>query len=483
MVGSARYAAGDMIASKYRLDSVLGEGGMGEVWQAFNVQLEAPVAIKLIRAGLERDLLTKRLKQEARAAAKLGHPAIVRIFDVGETELGDPFIVMELLSGRSLGALLAAERRMPAPQAIQLLLPVADALSVAHAKGIVHRDLKPDNVFIAVEGEQVQPKLVDFGIVKIAGVGEEPAPHLTQVGTVLGSPEYMSPEQARGREDLDHRTDIWSFCVVLYETIVGTAPFVAANYNALLRRIVEEEPIPTTEHLAGDERLWEIIKRGLAKEPERRFQSMTELGCALALWLSAQGIFEDVSGGSLEAKWISRTADPLAPRAMRASLASLATLPPESGVRPADRRFVSAPTIDASAPVQFAEGATGDKARSSWFTLPRLLLVGGATALLLGITWLAARSSPAVEAPTQAPEASHPPEPRGVAAAAPPVTAVAPRVVETAPAGPVVVPSGEPSAPSRGGSHKHPASKTAPKPASPQSAAPTDPSHDLISPY
>ena len=478
MVGSARYAAGDMIASKYRLDSVLGEGGMGEVWRAFNVQLEAPVAIKLIRAGLERELLTKRLKQEARAAAKLGHPAIVRIFDVGETELGDPFIVMELLNGRSLGALLAEERRMPAPQAIQLLLPVADALSAAHAKGIVHRDLKPDNVFISVEGEQVQPKLVDFGIVKMAGVGEEPAPHLTQVGTVLGSPEYMSPEQARGREDLDHRTDIWSFCVVLYETIVGTAPFVAANYNALLRRIVEEEPISTTEHLAGDERLWEIIKRGLAKEPERRFQSMTELGCALALWLTAQGVFEDVSGGSLEAKWIARTGDPLAARAPRASLASLATLPPESGVRPADRRFVSAPTIDASAPVQFAEGATGDKAQKSWFTLPRLLLAGGAAALI-GVTWLASRGSPAAEPALQAPEVSRPPERSLVT---PPATAAAPRAVETAPAAPVVVPSGEPVAPARAGSHKHAASKAAPKPAS-QSAAPTDPSHDLISPY
>ena len=478
MVGSARYATGDMIASKYRLDSVLGEGGMGEVWKAFNVQLEAPVAIKLIRAGLERELLTKRLKQEARAAAKLGHPAIVRIFDVGETELGDPFIVMELLQGETLARMIS-RGRLSSAYAVQLLLPIIDALSTAHSRGIVHRDLKPDNVFIAVEGEQVQPKLVDFGIVKMAGVGEEPAPHLTQIGTVLGSPEYMSPEQARGREDLDHRTDIWSFCVVLYESIVGTAPFVAANYNALLRRIVEEEPSSTTEHLAGDERLWEIIKRGLAKEPERRFQSMTELGCALALWLTAQGIFEDISGGSLEAKWIARTGDPLAPRATRASLASLATLSPESGVRSADRRFVSAPTIDASAPVQFAEGSTGDKAGSSWFTLPRLLLLGGAAALL-GVTWLAARGSHAAEPALQAPEVSHPPE---HSVAAPPVTAAAPRVVETAPTGPVVVPSGEPIAPARGGSHKHAASKAAPKPASPQSAVPTDPSHDLISPY
>ena len=201
------YRVGDVIAGKYRLEALLGEGGMGTVWRAINLQLEAPVALKLIRNELDRTSLARRLKQEARAAAKLGHPAIVRVFDVGDSDLGDPYIVMELLNGRTLGRLLASEQRLSAVQGVQLLLPVADALMTAHAKGIVHRDLKPDNVFLAYEGEQLQPKLLDFGIAKLADEGGQSL-HLTQTGAVLGSPEYMSPEQARGQDNIDHRTDI-----------------------------------------------------------------------------------------------------------------------------------------------------------------------------------------------------------------------------------------------------------------------------------
>ncbi|HYQ28996.1 MAG TPA: serine/threonine-protein kinase, partial [Polyangiaceae bacterium] len=136
---TAPYRVGDVIAGKYRLDALLGEGGMGTVWRAFNLQLEAPVAVKLIRGELDRNSLAQRLKQEARAAAKLGHSAIVRVFDVGDSELGDPYIVMELLSGQTLGSLLATEKRLSAVRSVQLLLPVADALVAAHAKGIVHR--------------------------------------------------------------------------------------------------------------------------------------------------------------------------------------------------------------------------------------------------------------------------------------------------------------------------------------------------------
>ena len=140
------------------------------------------------------------------------------MFDVGKTEHGDPFIVMELLQGESLGSVLATSGRMAATRAVQLLLPIADALSMAHAKRIVHRDLKPDNVFICKGDGQIQPKLVDFGIAKLdKGEGT----FTTQAGAVLGSPEYMSPEQARGEDDLDLRTDVWSFCVVLYEALTG----------------------------------------------------------------------------------------------------------------------------------------------------------------------------------------------------------------------------------------------------------------------
>ena len=161
------YAPGYVILGKYELELILGEGGMGAVWRARNTSLDSPVAIKLIRTGLNRETLGTRLLQEARAAAKLGHPAIVRVFDVGHTEHGDPFIVMELLHGESFGSLLLATNRMPATRAVQLLLPIADALSAAHGKRIVHRDLKPDNVFISNNEGQIQPKLVDFGIAKL----------------------------------------------------------------------------------------------------------------------------------------------------------------------------------------------------------------------------------------------------------------------------------------------------------------------------
>lgn len=331
---SPSYQIGDVIGGKYRLDALLGEGGMGSVYRALNLQLEAPVALKLIRAGLNREALTQRLKKEAKAAARLGHAAIVRIFDVGESQQGDPFIVMELLNGRPLSTIIATDGRLAALRAVQLLLPVADALGAAHAKGIVHRDLKPDNVFIAEDDGNVQPKLVDFGIVKVVGEGAAQEPHLTQHGVVLGSPEYMSPEQARGQEDLDPRTDIWSFCVVLYEAVAGVPVFTGANYNALLRAIVEEEPLPLEHYLAGDAELWAILKKGLAKNRDQRFRSMSELGRALAGWALARGAREDACGASLEAKWISRTSDANAPA--RASFASITDIP-QSGIRETPR--------------------------------------------------------------------------------------------------------------------------------------------------
>src|SRR5215212_5744228 len=156
------YAAGDIIAGKYELEAMLGQGGMGAVFRARNVTIDLPVAIKLIRTDLNRELLSGRLLQEARAAAKLSHPAIVRVFDVGQTANGDPFIVMELLEGESLSTIIDREGRLPATRAVQLLLPIADALAAAHAKGFVHRDVKPDNVFVVQDEGALQPKLVDF---------------------------------------------------------------------------------------------------------------------------------------------------------------------------------------------------------------------------------------------------------------------------------------------------------------------------------
>jgi eukaryotic-like serine/threonine-protein kinase len=299
---------GHVIAGKYRLEGLLGEGGMGTIWRAYNLQLELPVAIKLLRAGMNGAELGERLRVEARAAAKLAHPSIVRVFDIGEAESGDPFIVMELLRGQSLGDLLEGGP-LPAVNALQLLLPIGEALSLAHSRGVVHRDLKPDNIFIANEGACVQPKLLDFGIAKVRSRMAAGGPVLTQTGTLLGSPDYMSPEQAYGRSDIDERSDIWAFCVVLYEVISGHAPFEGDSPQAILRSVVQDEPALLELFDAVDPELSALIHWGLAKDRDARPASMFDLGRELAAWLFARGVTEDATGSSLEAKWLGRSSE------------------------------------------------------------------------------------------------------------------------------------------------------------------------------
>jgi serine/threonine-protein kinase len=184
---------------------------MGVVWVAHSLVLGVDVAIQLIRSGVADPDLASRMAREAQATATLGHPAIVRVFDFGATESGDPFLVMELAHGETLAALLRREERLTPFAALQLILPIVDGLRCAHERGIVHRDIKPENVFVARDTlGRVQPKLLDFGIAKL---DHHPnVTRLTQVGEVLGSPEFMSPEQARGIGNVDLRTDVWSLC-------------------------------------------------------------------------------------------------------------------------------------------------------------------------------------------------------------------------------------------------------------------------------
>jgi serine/threonine-protein kinase len=243
------------------------------------------------------------MAREAHATARLGHPALVRVFDFGWTNRGDPYLVMELVQGETLNACLSREGRLSAIRAVQMLLPLADGLRVAHDSAIVHRDVKPDNIFLATDSlGRVQPKLIDFGIAKI-GAGNVDG-KLTQVGVVLGSPEYMSPEQALGIDDVDERTDVWSLAVVLYEMVTGAMPFKKANYNALMQAIIHEPAVAMTELSAGDESLWRVVERGLAKNRERRWSTMAEFGEALALWLYEHGIKEDICGNSIRAVWL-----------------------------------------------------------------------------------------------------------------------------------------------------------------------------------
>ena len=363
------YLAGEVVGDRYRLVREIGRGGMGVVWVAHSLVLGVDVALKLIRASAASSALSSRMAREAHAAARLGHPALVRVFDFGWTRHGDPYLVMELVQGETLAAQVKREARIPAIRAVQTLLPIVDGLRMAHDKGIVHRDIKPDNVFLAADAlGRRQPKLLDFGIAK---VDKQIDGRLTQVGAVLGSPDYMSPEQALGLDDIDERTDIWSLCVVLYEVITGTVPFQKPNYNALMHAIINEDPTPSVDCGAGDKSLWQIIERGLKKEREARFQTVTDLGEALALWLYEHGVKEDLSGNSIRAVWLdaalsNATRDlrsarpgngdsgsmrngvsktPTLPAPQTSSAETLPTLPPRGEARNRRALYVAVPVV------------------------------------------------------------------------------------------------------------------------------------------
>ncbi len=293
------YAPGDLLENRYRLERLLGEGAQGSVWLAHNVALDARVAIKLVHAEEATELPILRLEKEARAAARLGHAAVVRVFDFGRTVHGDAYIVMEHLEGQSLGDRLFEEGRLSPVESLRALLPIADALVAAHARGIVHRDLKPENIFLTQEGDSIQPKLLDFGIAKL-GIGRR---SITAAGALVGSPAYASPEQAACDDEIGVHTDVWSFSVVLYECLTGKVPFDSEDYPELFRMIGQDAPESILDHGVGDAELWEIIRRGLAKDPAHRWPTMHGLGQALAAWLAARGVREDITGVLLESKW------------------------------------------------------------------------------------------------------------------------------------------------------------------------------------
>ncbi|HEX2671047.1 MAG TPA: serine/threonine-protein kinase [Polyangiaceae bacterium] len=292
------YLPGVIVADKYELLRPLGAGGMGEVWVAHHLGLDIDVAVKFIGSVATEAGLAERLLEEARNTARLGHPAIVRALDFGHTDRGDPFIVLELLAGEDLATRIELQGPLDPEQAVATLLPIVHALSAVHESGIVHRDIKPENVFLAEVDLGLQAKLLDFGI----SHKTDRVRRLTLRNIALGTPDYMSPEQARG-ETSDARTDQWSFCIVLFEAITRSRPFEADNYNALLRTITDDAPKSLASFGVDQPELWSILTRGLAKAADDRYPSMRELGEALARWLLERGVTEDAVGTSLRRAW------------------------------------------------------------------------------------------------------------------------------------------------------------------------------------
>ena len=296
--GQSAYEPGRVIVGRYRLERRLAVGGMGELWVATNLSLEQRVAIKLLRRNSRSAASAERLVREARTAARVRHRAIVQVFDVGVTEDGEPFLVMELLVGRDLSELARFAGPLDAVQATQLLIPVLSGLAAAHAQGIVHRDLKPENVFLAdLDGGRVQPKIVDFGIARVAL--PIAGPRLTSVGMLIGTPAFMAPEQIECLDDVDGRADLWAFGVTFYSMIAGDVPFTGSDPQALFDAILDAHvSFPTrAQSLDGD--LWAIITDCLRRDRKDRWQRAEEVEAALTGWLLARRVTEDASGRTL----------------------------------------------------------------------------------------------------------------------------------------------------------------------------------------
>lgn len=290
------YAAGQVLVERYRLIEPVGLGGMGAVWRARSLPLDLEVAVKLLRRDTVIPDARERLVREARLAARVAHPAAVRVLDSATTEQGDPFLVMELLRGRSLSKTLAERGPIGAVVAVQLMLPVIEALSVAHAQGMVHRDVKPSNILLL--DNHPTPKLIDFGIACAAQSG--PTRRLTAMDFAIGSPDYMAPEQLRRGAPPDLRSDVWGICATLYESVSGVRLATTMTGESPLSN-AKSGRSPVAGVFEEHSRFWAIIARGVASAVEARWPTMIALGSVLAEWALSTGVTCDVSGKALSA--------------------------------------------------------------------------------------------------------------------------------------------------------------------------------------
>ena len=424
---------GEVIAGKYRIERVLGAGGMGVVVAAWHQQLNQRVALKFLRKDVNQTPETViRFLREAQALARITSPHVARVMDVGTLEQGEPYLVMEYLHGSDLRAVLTDRGPLPIEEAVGYLLQAAEAIAEAHANGIVHRDLKPSNLFLT-RGADGLPliKVLDFGISKaLEPEGSVSTSLETNTGALVGSPAYMSPEQIRDAKRVDARSDIWSLGVILHELVAGEPPFRGESVSGTLAAIAADRA-PSIRALRGDvpERLEALILRCLEKNPEQRFASVAGFARALLDFApsAAQAQVERVErllGGSGNERVVWPSSSPPSPLSVTS-----ATLPTWEGHTSIPRRPLSVP------PAVIAFGVA-------------LLLLGGAALLLFrpneptpiaaanaaasgagssdALSSGTAGSAPVAPAPVALPAPALSARPNGVAARSKPAPAPAP---------------------------------------------------------
>jgi tRNA A-37 threonylcarbamoyl transferase component Bud32 len=378
---------GDILAGKYRVERVLGVGGMGVVVAATHLDLDQKVALKfLLPAALAHPEMVERFAREARTVAKIRSQHVVRVIDTGKMEDGTPFMVMEYLEGKDLSELLleceTAGTHLPLEAAVDHVLEACEAMAEAHAAGIVHRDLKPANLFLARQADRRSiVKVLDFGISKLVDPASQ---QLTRTATMMGSAHYMSPEQLTSSKHVDARADIWALGVILYELVAGERPYEAETMPEIVARILGNTPRPLAElRPEVPPALAATIARCLASAPDQRFASVAELATALAPFAS------DVARAEGGVNRISRVLGPsvrpgkLAEGAARALVTSTGT-----HARPEDARALAAVGTDlhglgyvstqmaASIVTPPAPHATGRTRRSTMILAGAALLAG-----------------------------------------------------------------------------------------------------------
>ncbi len=444
---------GTVLEGRYRISRILGEGGMGIVYEAFHQRIDRKVAIKVLREDFSRRPdVVERFRREAKSASRIGHPNIVDVMDFGDTPLGSSYFVMEMLEGEDLADLLSREVRLSPSRAVAIAYQCCRALAAAHEKGIVHRDLKPENVFLLERtGIPDFVKLVDFGVAKMTeldhleGAGGR---KLTRTGMIFGTPEYMSPEQANGQA-LDHRVDIYALGIILYETLTGSVPFEGESFMAVLSKHAVH-PVPplreTWPGLSVSPELEAVVMRALTKQRDQRFPHMRAFAEAL------EGVPEMPDTIPRDSHVAVRTSSPgnasspgrLSTPEPRASDSAMSA--PSSSHMPASEESLSPQEV----PADFAAAA---RARSRKLLLQRVYVPMAAAVVVVGAfisalvlaradrEELAAANSAApsaastpVAAPEPAPAAALPPslaapEPAPAAAAVPAVAAPVPELI------------------------------------------------------
>ncbi|MBW2462781.1 MAG: serine/threonine protein kinase [Deltaproteobacteria bacterium] len=381
------YSPGTIIGEKYRLEEQIGEGGMAIVWRAMHTTLERPVAIKFVYLeGHDVDSRRERFLREAQLAASIRHRCIVDIIDFGHTDDGQPYMIMELLEGETLGERFDRKPTLTTDETVRIFDMLMGGLAAIHDKGIVHRDLKPENIFLTQDEEGMLPKLTDFGISRIASRASQRPPGIRQKraittpGLLLGTPDYFSPEQAKGLPSVDLRSDVFSAGVLLYEALSGTLPFADLTLAGMIGKIIRDAPTPLTE-FGIDPALSAVVELAMAKDPAQRPQNARQLRVAMRaatrLTLADLNDSQVVSGTALA------NLVPL----LIAPAASLPPMMPESPAVSSGARVLPA---RAAFPEQRQHSSTSDTLSGSPAPRPKWLLWLGLFALVAVIAIVAA---------------------------------------------------------------------------------------------